>query len=306
MSRLIEALRRAEDSKRAPASPARDTPAARLELELEPLNNLPPPTRTPAASQGEPPAAPSNHAGSSPPPIAHPRLALLAGLAGTAALLALAIGIWFEMRPLTRIEPPTSGQPASVAPLPETAQDHPLNLPPGPPKNPGVPLTTTTKPATPPPTASVTAPDNLRIPAHPGTATAIHLEQTGITPDTTTVLAHAAYLAHDLPRAEALYREALQTTPNDNNAQRSLGTILALQQRWAEARHAYTQARRLFPDDPDLAYNLAVTLDQAGQFKAAATHYRQALALASQSPAHFNLTDGTARLQALTLQEPSP
>ena len=299
MSLLIEALRRAEDGRGAPALLPLDTSPPRLAL--EPLNSSPPPTRTPAESQGEPPAVPSDQA-SSPPPAAYPRQALLAGLGGTTALMALAVGIWFEMRPLTRAAPAPPGDLAFVAPLPAAAPAHPLAPAP---ESPDVPMATSRKPATQPPIARVAAPENLPAPAHPGTATAIRLEQTSTNSDTTTVQAHAAYLAHDLPRAEALYREALQASPNDGDAQRGLGTILALQQRWAEARHAYTQARSLSPDDPDLAYNLAVTLDQTGQLKAAATHYRQALALAAQSPAHFNLAEGHARLQAL-LQEPSP
>lgn len=299
MSFLIEALRGAEDGRGAPAPLPLDPSPPRLAL--EPLNSPPPPTRAPTESQGEPPAAPSDQAGS-PPPAAYPRQALLAGLAGTTALMALAVGIGFEMRPLTRAEPAPPGDFASVAPLPEATSDHPLAPAP---ESPGGPITTSRRAATAPPVARVAAPENLPAPTHPGTATVIRLEQTSTNSDTATIQAHAAYLAHDLPRAEALYREALQASPNDSDAQRGLGTILALQQRWAEARRAYTQARSLSPDDPDLAYNLAVTLDQTGQLKAAATHYRQALALAAQSPAHFNLAEGSARLQAL-LQEPSP
>lgn len=56
----------------------------------------------------------------------------------------------------------------------------------------------------------------------------------------------------------------------------ALGNLYAEQSRWAEAEQAYFQAQRLAPDNPDYAFNLAVSLDHLFQAKPALTYYQRA------------------------------
>ena len=86
----------------------------------------------------------------------------------------------------------------------------------------------------------------------------------------------------------------------------ALGDTFATQQRWAEAQQAYFQAHGLAPDNPDIAYNLAVALDHLGQRRPAASFYRQALRLAERQPARFPRHLCETRLHALQAQDPPP
>ena len=110
----------------------------------------------------------------------------------------------------------------------------------------------------------------------------------------------------ELQRAQTLLRASLAEQPDAVATRIALGDSLAGQQRWAEAQQAYFQAHALVPDDPDLAYNLAVSLDHLGQHRPAATYYRKALELAAHLPARFARTQGEARLHTLLSQEPRP
>lgn len=112
--------------------------------------------------------------------------------------------------------------------------------------------------------------------------------------------------APDLPRAETRLRVSLAEQPDALATRIALGDSLAGQQRWAEAQQAYFQAHSLAPNDPDLAYNLAVSLDHLGQRQPAVTYYRKALELAEHHPARFARTQGEARLHTLIPQEPRP
>lgn len=305
MSLLAEALRRAEDDRPAPTSRTREMLGP--PLELEPLIHQTPPTRTPTEGEGSPHAIRAEPAGRQPPLRPYPRRILLAGLAGATALVALAIGIGFEMRPLAQAEPSSAGTPASTAALaPQAGPDHPPPAPSDMTAGPNQPTAALHKPATPLRKAHLTPHESRPTPAKANTAPAIRLKSSAATPDDVISNAHSAFLAHDLPHAEALYREALQATPTSTDALRGLGATLARQQRWAEAGRTYATARNLTPEDPDFAYNMAVALDQGGQPRAAATHYRLALALAARHPARFDQAEGSARLQALISLEPSP
>ncbi|WP_028450338.1 tetratricopeptide repeat protein [Chitinibacter tainanensis] len=70
---------------------------------------------------------------------------------------------------------------------------------------------------------------------------------------------------------------------------------------WAAAQALYFSAWQADPSQPDLAFNLAVSLDQLGQRKLAAEFYQQALQLAQQRPAQFASAAAEARLAQLRL-----
>lgn len=374
MSRLLEALRQAEGDRHVSAPPAHG--ATYSGLALEPLTGDSQPSVEPA---GDRPASPPGPTAEPAPPIRRPSSSLvrplLVGLAGAAALAGMAGGIWLELQPLAHADaphpgrqvppevlpaapaPPAATPPASIGPLLTTVE------------SPGLPLPVLTRPAVGPrPVRHSDAPE-------PPTTHRDGLEPQfrrsdsgGETPPTST--AHAALLAGDTVRAEALYRAAHHIAPTDIDALRGLGALalqalrpldaeayftasldldptdpvaiaglslirpdtatetrlrqriagqtdalaprlalaerLAREQRWAEARRSYALAHALTPADPDITYNLAVSLDHSGQRHLAADHYRMALDLAAQQPARFNPSQCAARLHALTSVEASP
>lgn len=78
----------------------------------------------------------------------------------------------------------------------------------------------------------------------------------------------------------------------------ALGNLYAKQKRWADAQEAYFAAFSRAPTNADYAYNLAVSLDQLGQRKAALEYYRKALDLRAPD-AVFDPVRAHARVAAL-------
>ena len=79
----------------------------------------------------------------------------------------------------------------------------------------------------------------------------------------------------------------------------SLGNLYARHGRWSEAQQAYFRAYGAEPDNPDILYNLAISLEHLRQNKLAAQYYSQAIAAAQSRPAGFDKVQATARLQSL-------
>lgn len=79
----------------------------------------------------------------------------------------------------------------------------------------------------------------------------------------------------------------------------SLGNLYARHGRWSEAQQAYFRAYSAEPDNPDILYNLAISLEHLRQNKLAAQYYAQAIAAAQSRPAGFDKTQATARLNTL-------
>ena len=134
-------------------------------------------------------------------------------------------------------------------------------------------------------------------------------------------LATTGTLLRDRTLATATYQEILRRYPNDPAALASLNQFLALEQtadieseltillskqpdsaplnftlgnfysqrkRWADAQAAYFKAYSKYPDNPDYAYNLAVSLDHLGKQAVASNYYKISLENAQQYPAKFN------------------
>lgn len=80
----------------------------------------------------------------------------------------------------------------------------------------------------------------------------------------------------------------------------TLGNQYSLQGRWAEAQQAYFKAFALDPDNPDFAFNLAVSLDQLRQPQLALEYYRRALALAEKRSSSFAAETARTRVQQLS------
>ncbi len=64
----------------------------------------------------------------------------------------------------------------------------------------------------------------------------------------------------------------------------ALGGVYAADARWREAAQEYFVALGKDPGNPDLAFDVAASLDQNRNFAVALTYYRQALAFARQRP----------------------
>jgi Flp pilus assembly protein TadD len=80
----------------------------------------------------------------------------------------------------------------------------------------------------------------------------------------------------------------------------ALGNRYAEQARWAEAQQAYFNAYRLEPNNAELAFNLAVSLDRLGQKKSAAQYYQRALQLDPGQSAGFDHKQISHRIEGLT------
>ncbi len=81
---------------------------------------------------------------------------------------------------------------------------------------------------------------------------------------------------------ESALRLALTSQPSHAVLYHALGRLLAAQNRWGEAQQAFFQAMTLVPNNASIRYDLAVSLDHLGQYRAALTHYQEAERLARQ------------------------
>jgi tetratricopeptide (TPR) repeat protein len=81
----------------------------------------------------------------------------------------------------------------------------------------------------------------------------------------------------------------------------TLGNQLAAQNRWAKAQQEYFKAYVADPDNADLAYNLAVSLDHLHQRRQAPEYYQRAIALSERRGAGFDLNSARARAAQLAL-----
>jgi tetratricopeptide (TPR) repeat protein len=71
------------------------------------------------------------------------------------------------------------------------------------------------------------------------------------------------------------------------------------QRRWADAQQSYFKAAASDPDNPDYAYNLAVSLEHLRQPGPALDYYRRALSLAYKRNASFDPSAVRERAQQL-------
>jgi len=116
--------------------------------------------------------------------------------------------------------------------------------------------------------------------------------------------AHAALLALRTGRMDPLVAESrlksmLAAEPGAHALNFALGNQFAQQGRWAEAQQEYFKAAAAEPENPDFAYNLAVSLDHLRQPRAALEHYRRAIALAEKRGASFDVAAARTRAAQL-------
>src|SRR3990170_4971374 len=99
--------------------------------------------------------------------------------------------------------------------------------------------------------------------------------------------------------AESRIKSLIGADPEAHALQFTLGNQYAQQGRWAEAQQAYFKAFAAEPDNPDFAFNLAVSLDHLRQPSLALEYYRRALALADKRGASFERAMARDRVQQL-------
>jgi tetratricopeptide (TPR) repeat protein len=104
----------------------------------------------------------------------------------------------------------------------------------------------------------------------------------------------------DPQTAESRLKTLIAGDPEAGVLQFALGNLYARQQRWPEAQQVYFKAMATDPDNPDYAYNLAVSLEHVRQRGPALDYYRRALALAQQRNASFDAAAARERVQNLS------
>ena len=100
--------------------------------------------------------------------------------------------------------------------------------------------------------------------------------------------------------AESRVKTLLAANPGAHALNFALGNQLAAQGRWPEAQQEYFKAAVADPDNPDFAYNLAVSLDHMRQARQARDYYLRAVALAEKRGASFDLAAARARAEQLS------
>jgi tetratricopeptide (TPR) repeat protein len=122
--------------------------------------------------------------------------------------------------------------------------------------------------------------------------------------------AHAALIALRAGRvdpvaAESRVKVMLAENPSAHVLNFTLGNQFAQQGRWAEAQQEYFKAYAAEPDNPDFAYNLAVSLDHLRQPTLALQYYERAIALAKVRGASFDLAAARSRAAQLPALDPA-
>lgn len=99
--------------------------------------------------------------------------------------------------------------------------------------------------------------------------------------------------------AESRLKTLIADQPDVPQLQFALGNVYAQNQRWRDAQQAYFMAYKNDSENPDAAFNLAISLDQMHQSKLAMQYYGEALRLADTRPAAFSREQVQARLSSL-------
>jgi Tfp pilus assembly protein PilF len=99
--------------------------------------------------------------------------------------------------------------------------------------------------------------------------------------------------------AESRVKNLLSEDPRAEVLHFALGNEYARQGRWGEAQDAYFKAYAEDPDNPDFAYNVAVSLEHLRKPRLALEYYRRALALSARRNANFDRAAAHRRIEAL-------
>ena len=100
-------------------------------------------------------------------------------------------------------------------------------------------------------------------------------------------------------QSESRLKNLIALQPESAPLNFSLGNQFAAQSRWEDAQQAYFKAHAAEPENPDFAFNLAISLDQLRQRKLALEYYQRALTLGQGRPSNFDRAQANSRIQEL-------
>ncbi len=100
-------------------------------------------------------------------------------------------------------------------------------------------------------------------------------------------------------QAESRLKTLIAGQPEQASLHFALGNLQARQNQWSEAQQSYFKAHTLDPENPDIVFNLAVSLDHLRQTKLAVQYYNRSLSMAETRPAAFDRSGVAARLREL-------
>lgn len=86
----------------------------------------------------------------------------------------------------------------------------------------------------------------------------------------------------DLINSESKIKNLLALQPEAASFHATLGNLYADQNLWPAAQEAFYSACRFAPNNPDYAFNLAISLDQMAKYNLALKQYQRALTLLNQ------------------------
>lgn len=99
--------------------------------------------------------------------------------------------------------------------------------------------------------------------------------------------------------SETKLKQLIEFRPDDAHLQFALGNLYVQQQSWPQAQQAFFNALKTDSQNPDYAYNLAVSLDHLGKYNAAKAYYEDSLKLAAGKNVSFSEDDVKNRLSDL-------
>jgi tetratricopeptide (TPR) repeat protein len=109
-------------------------------------------------------------------------------------------------------------------------------------------------------------------------------------------------VAVDPTGQESQLRHLLAGNSAQPSLQFALGNSLAAQSRWNEAQQAYFLASNGDAQQPDYAFNLAISLERLHQTRLALIQYRRAFELSKNRPGRFSTEQVQNRIQSLELR----
>jgi len=119
-------------------------------------------------------------------------------------------------------------------------------------------------------------------------------------PKDSLAMASLVTVAHFLPReTETQLKLMIREEPESPYLNFALGNVYGAQDRWLEAQGLYFKALENNPEDPNYAYNLAVSLEHISKPKVAITYYQRALDNFEKGLATFSRNVVDQRLEIL-------
>ena len=99
--------------------------------------------------------------------------------------------------------------------------------------------------------------------------------------------------------SESKLKQLIEHRPDDSHLQFALGNLYVQKQSWPQAQQAFFSALQNDSQNPDYAYNLAVSLDHLGKYREARNYYQDSLRLAAGKNINFSVDSVQKRIALL-------